>query len=112
MCHPHSCINTTDLVPISAALPEAANLPYQQVLFISVENLSLGQIQKRETCGRTTSWSVLNVDCLRLILAVVVLQTHQVGVGRCAETCAESHDVVIAVVQHLHQLTITGTTSL
>jgi len=42
--------------------------------------------------------SVLNVDGLSLILSIIVLKTDEVGVGRCTENCAKSHDMVITIV--------------
>jgi len=47
---------------------------------------------------RTSPGSVLNVDGLRLILAVVVLNADKMRVGRHAEAAAERHDVIVAAV--------------
>ena len=53
---------------------------------------------------RTFPGFVLYVDGLGLVVAVVVLDTHQVGVGLGTEAGRHGHHMLVAVVHNLHQL--------
>lgn len=47
---------------------------------------------------------VMDADGLRLVVAVVVLDTHQVGVGAVVETRPHGQHVFVGLVHGLHQL--------
>lgn len=46
----------------------------------------------------------MDADGLRLVVAVVVLDTHQVGVGVVVETRPHGQHVFVGLVHGLHQL--------
>lgn len=46
----------------------------------------------------------MDADGLRLVVAVVVLDTHQVGVGAVVETRPHGQHVFVGLVHGLHQL--------
>lgn len=46
----------------------------------------------------------MDADSLRLVVAVVVLDAHQVGVGVVVEAGAHSQHVVVGLAHGLHQL--------
>lgn len=50
----------------------------------------------------TFAWLMVNADSLRLVVSVVVLNTHQVGVGPLVETRPHGQDVLIGLVHSLH----------
>lgn len=47
---------------------------------------------------------VVDADGLRLVVAVVVLDAHQVGVGTVVETRPHGQHVLVGLVHGLHQL--------
>lgn len=47
---------------------------------------------------------VVDADGLRLVVAVVVLDAHQVGVGAVVETRPHGQHVLVGLVHGLHQL--------
>lgn len=47
---------------------------------------------------------VMDADGLRLIVPVIVLDTHQVGVGAVVETRPHGQDMFIGLIHGLHQL--------
>lgn len=52
----------------------------------------------------TFAWLVVDADGLGLVLAILRLHADEVGVGRFVETRPHGQDVVVGLVQHLHQL--------
>lgn len=52
----------------------------------------------------TFAWLVVDADGLGLVLAILCLHTDKVGVGRLVEARPHGQDVVVGLVQHLHQL--------
>lgn len=47
---------------------------------------------------------VVDADGLRLVVAIVVLDAHQVGVGAVVETHPHGQHVLVGLVHGLHQL--------
>lgn len=58
----------------------------------------------KEVCLRTFAWLVVDADGLRLVVPVIVLHTHQVGVGAVVETRPHGQHVFVGLVHSLHKL--------
>jgi len=58
--------------------------------------------RRRRRC--TFAWLVVDADGLRLVVAVVVLDAHQVGVGAVVEAGGHGQHVFVGLVHGLHQL--------
>lgn len=53
----------------------------------------------------TFAWLIVDADSLRLVLAIVTLNTDEVGVGGVVEARPYGQHMLIGLIQSLHQLT-------
>ena len=68
------------------------------------ERVEKEEVEQEEVRAETFARLVVDADGLRLVVAVVVLDAHQMGVGAVVEACAHGQHVFVGLVHGLHQL--------